>query len=154
MFLLRPIAHVVKKFAQGGEPLLSQVFELPDVTLLDGLIQPREKAQAVVRNPCDDDAPIFRLALSRNQPARLKAVEQSRNVRVSRDQPFADFAARCTRPSCAAKDSQHVVLRRRQFRLLERLVVTPPQKFRSALDAEIDLFFPARKRLGLHQLFL
>src|ERR1051325_3714197 len=124
------------------------------MALLYGLIESCEQPQAVLADAGDETAAILRLALARDQPARLQAIEQPRYIGIFRHQPLADLATGRARLSRAAKNPQHVVLRRRQVRLLDRLVDAPPQTLRRQLNIQINLFFAAREGLGLLQLFL
>src|SRR5258708_5054488 len=94
--------------------------ELLAMDLLHGFIEAGQQLDALRSDLRQDDAAVFALAAAGYQSALGQAVEQTRNVGISRNHAGGNFAAGKS-AGRAAQDAKHVVLCRREVLALEQL---------------------------------
>src|SRR5882672_2771954 len=88
------------------------------MTGLHGFVESREQLYAIWRDSGHHRPPVLGFPASRDQAPLLQTVEQPSNIWVVRNHAAGDFPTR--EPfGCAAQDSEHVVLRRRESLGLE-----------------------------------
>lgn len=138
---------------------LFQVFavHMPELTTVnpqDLLIETFQQGQPLRRDPGGDIAAIVAIAHARQQARLFHAIEQPRHIRDPAHQPLSDLVAAQPIGTGAAKNPQHVVLRRRDVERLQRLHQRMLQDRCRARDVEGRLFLEAAPRLVLLEVVL
>src|ERR1700676_3422702 len=108
------LANLIQQSRQTPHARCPDVRELPLVELANGRIKLFYQFQAAARDSRFHYAPVVALALPRDQLSLFHTVQQTSHIRVVRNHPLPDTAARQAVRLCTAQDAQYIVLRARQ----------------------------------------
>lgn len=102
--------------------------------LYNGLIQRRDGPQTRQRDSPAHDSSVVYVPTSFDQSPLFKPIEKASHIRIVSDHSLGNPPARQSIISCAAQNSQHVVLRRREIRFLQYGFKLRRQGIRGAED--------------------
>lgn len=118
----------------------------------EGLIDGSKQFQSLPGNPSDDYPPVLRAPLALNQMSSLETIQKARDIGVGRDHPGGGLRTSNAVFAGSAKNPQHVVLRRRQFKLAKKLGVSLVQVLMGAGKIQHRLLFEESEGFALLQL--
>src|SRR5574340_549179 len=123
--------------------------QLPLQQLGNGFLNFAEKLQAGLGDPGDHDTPVLRASLPPDELTSFQAIEQPGDVRLGRNHPARRFRAGQTIPAGAPQNAEHVVLRRCELVLLQKVREPAQKELPGAAKVQKSLFFARSERFAL-----